>query len=187
MTGARYQGLGREQVVALQLGRAASIPFRVVEHCPFGWPSVIMNEPFRDDGSPNPNIYYLTCPFLRKELARLEGAGFIGELEDRVRKEPSLLQELSRAQEEHRRLWLRAAGMGEDGAGDDVVARAPGIAAPGSDDRIKCLHAHYAFYLAHRDYGPGALIEGELAEPWCRDETCRRMSLSVRSEEGRVR
>jgi hypothetical protein len=161
-------------MVAMQLGRAPAIEFIIEVECPYGWPAVILNQPFTKEGKPNPNILYLTCPYLRHEMAVLEDAGLISKLESRLREEPDLDADLEKAQRGHRQLWRRRAR--EAGGDKGPIITPPNIAAAGKTHRIKCLHAHMAWYLTHPDYEIGDIIMRELPDPWCEDERCERLT-----------
>ncbi len=172
MAGGNFHGCSKEQVVAAQLGREASIPFEVAVVCPFGWPAVISNEPVTPEGAPNPNLYYLTCPYLIKELSRLEDGGFTERLQERLDRDRSLAEGMKVAQEGHRRQWTMAL-RGRKPAGG---AGSPTIGGAGDDRRVKCLHAHFAYHLVYESYGVGVLIGDQLAELWCSDQRCRRLT-----------
>jgi hypothetical protein len=158
-------------VVSAQLGRRPAIVFAVVVACPYGWPAVLRNSPSAPSGEPNPNIYYLSCPYLLKELSRLEDAGGVLELQKLLDRDQRLRQSVKEAQERHRSLWRSLA------AGNDSLRgfEAPAIAGAGDEMHIKCLHAHYSFYLAQGGYLLGELIDGMLPGQWCGDDRCRRL------------
>ncbi len=155
-------------LVGRQVGRQPSISFSVAGSCRYGWPAVIRNAPFDETGSPNPNLFYLCCPFLRKQLAQLEGAGVTGKLQELIAKDPGLAAALKLAQADHARQW-------EEAAGGPVKTAPPGprIAAAGEDLLLKCLHAHCAYGLVHGGYQIGPLIIECLDQLWCDDERCR--------------
>lgn len=159
------------EMVARQLGRDPVIEFEIVVRCTFGCPAVIRNDPFSSAGKPNPNLYYLTCPYLRKALSRLEDAGMIARLEAGSAA-TSLAAALKQAHEEHQREWSRAAAtsLSEKAAS----AQPPNIAAASDETRIKCLHAHFAWYLTHPDYQLGKILARELDAAWCDDKRCLR-------------
>src|ERR1700748_2997386 len=62
------------EIVERQLGRPPRAFRRVAVRCPFGRPAVVEQEPFAADGTPFPTQFWLTCPHLATQLARLEGA-----------------------------------------------------------------------------------------------------------------
>ena len=161
-------------VVAAQLGRVPAIGYRIAVVCRYGWPAVIRNEPFTDKGNPNPNLYYLCCPYLRRELARLEDSGAIARLEERIASDREAARALAEAQSGHRAEWRQAAA-----AAGRPAANGPRIAAAAGDQALKCLHAHFAFYLVHRDHAAGAMIAAEIGNIWCDDDRCRRLALAA--------
>lgn len=170
------------ELISKQLGRKPSIAFTVAVRCPFDWPAVLLNEAANPAGEPNPNLYYISCPHLRREIARLEDTGFAGSLEEILRSDEDLASDLKKAQEEHRREWMRAAKDAKawQSAGLAVMLKrtgnhAPNIAATRDDLSIKCLHAHMAWFLVHPDYRLGKIIAARLRQIWCSDETCRRL------------
>lgn len=157
--------------MAWQLGREPAIEFEIVVRCTFGCPAVIKNAPFSATGKPNPNLYYLTCPYLRRALSRMEDEGLIARLEAGSPGTP-LAAALKQAHEEHRQEWSRAAGAAQNDMAASVPP--PGIAAASDDTRIKCLHAHFAWYLTHPDYQLGNILKRELDAAWCQDRRCLR-------------
>lgn len=168
MPPARASGDEIRRLIARQLRRTPSIPFVVEVSCAYGWPAVIRSSPFDAGGNPNPNLYYLSCPYLRRLLARMEDTGFIESLQRRARENPSVAEALAEANETHAREWEAEAGTPVDAA-----SPGPRIAAAANVLSIKCLHAHFAYFLVHPDYLVGKMIADELEEIWCADERCR--------------
>jgi uncharacterized protein len=130
-------------VVAAQLGRPPRGLRGVAHRCPCGLPDVVETAPRLEDGSPFPTLYYLTCPRAAAALSRLESAGMMREMEQRLAADP----ELRAAQRAAHRDYL---------ARRDAAAAAAGLAplppgtqsAGGLPDRVKCLHALAAHELA---------------------------------------
>lgn len=168
------------QIVTRQLGRNPSIGFKVALECPFGRPAVLINEPFSLEGAPNPNLYYLSCPYLRRNLSRLEDSGFIARLQKMLMADEDLAALVKKAQDEHRRQWLTAAeahqkAVGEGGRSGGATTgefHAPNIASTKDDLKIKCLHAHIAWFLVHPEYLLGQIIMKEVEPAWCENDTC---------------
>ncbi len=172
------------ELVAAQLGRKPEISFEVAVECIFGWPAVLKNIPIKPTGEPNPNLYYLSCPWLRRRLARLEDAGVIDELQRLAAADRQLEADLIRAQAEHAsemRTALAANSAPEQ-------PRAPGrclIAGAREPLLMKCLHAHLAYYLVHNDYLLGGILAQRIDQLWCGDEHCAAMMTSIREIVGR--
>lgn len=161
-----------KEAVAAQLGRTPAIAFQVAVECPHGWPAVLENAPFTAEGQPNPNLFYLCCPHLRRRLSQLEGRGWTGWLEQAVSQNEELRADLEAAQQLHAAKWARKASRLSTGP----PIAPPLIAAARQRRLIKCLHAHYAFYLVYPRYQLGELISQKLTGQWCSDERCTQLT-----------
>jgi hypothetical protein len=157
-------------LVERQLGRPPRAFLRVVARCPFGAPAVTEQAPYDSNGDPFPTTYYLTCPQLVAAVARLEAAGGVERWSEAVEHDPVLAADLERATGEQRRIRHELAGgrTGRDaGASLDL-----GIAGSANPRRLKCLHAHAAYALAHPGYLLGERVLGEIDPLWPRQRCC---------------
>jgi hypothetical protein len=135
------------EVVARQIGRTPRPFLGVAARCPAGLP-IVVEQPARDaDGSPFPTTFWLTCPGLVAAIGRLEDAGGVSSLEERVAADASL--RASYAQARRDQVTLRPA-LGDLGIGGTR-----------RDGAIKCLHAHAAYALARPGYVLGEAILAE--------------------------
>ena len=178
-----------ERLVAKQLGRRPGIGFEVIVACKYGWPVVLKNLPVDDCGNPNPNLYYLSCPWLRRRLARLEDSGMIGKLQRLLSSEEKLRMDLLRAQETHSeeyRLARQALLSGKVGRrvipGTEKGKAEALIGGARKPELLKCLHAHLAFYLVHPDYLLGMRIKSAVGALECPDERCSDWVFKIRNE-----
>lgn len=131
-------------VVALQIGRDPRPIVGVPARCAAGRPVVIEQPPYDGDGTPFPTTFWLTCPGLVAAIGRLEDAGGVAALEQRVTSD-----------EKFRASYVAARR--------DQVALRPalgdlGIGGTRRDGAIKCLHAHAAFALGRPGYLVGDAI-----------------------------
>lgn len=136
--------------ISAQLGRPARNVLGVAARTAGGEPTVVATAPRLDDGTPFPTMYYLSHPAATASMSRLEGAGVMRELQDRLAADEELAAAYRAAHESY--LADRA-----------VYAELPeidGISAGGMPDRVKCLHALAAHSLAA---GPGVNPIGDLA------------------------
>jgi hypothetical protein len=132
-----------EAAVERQLGRPPRAVRRVAHRCPCGLPDVVETAPRLSDGTPFPTLYYLTCPRAVAAVSRLEAAGAMREMQQRLASDAVL-----------RRAYLAA--NRDYLARRDEAARAAGVeplppgtqSAGGMPDRVKCLHALAAHELA---------------------------------------
>jgi hypothetical protein len=157
------------EVVERQLGRPPRAFHRVVVRCPFGRPAITEQLPYDDAGEPFPTTYYVTCPWLVAQISRLEAAGGVERWSERVAAEPALAESLERATQTQRRVRheLASGRTGSDGGASLEL----GIAGARTPERLKCLHAHAAFALAHPGYELGERIVEEI-EPLWPDRCC---------------
>ena len=128
-------------VVAAQLERSPRSPVKVVARCHLGLPVVIAVSPHLDDGTPFPTRYWLTCPLAIRRIGRLEAAGGVRELDDRIEVDPVFAARYARAMESYaneRDALIETGRFPHDPTG--------GVG--GSGGGVKCLHAHYAHHAS---------------------------------------
>ncbi len=134
------------------LGREPSGRFEVVVRDASGDPVVIRNEPFLDDGTPMPTLYWLCGAEEYVAVSRLEAAGGVDQAEADV--DPN---ELRRAHE-------RYATERDALIPADHVGPRPSGGVCGTRQGVKCLHGHYAWFLAGGDDPVGRWVERHLSE-----------------------
>jgi hypothetical protein len=122
--------------VAAQLGRPPRAMHAIAHRCPCGRPDVVETSPRLADGTPFPTLYYLTCPRACSAVGRLEAAGVMREMGERLRSDADLAQ---RYVDAARSYVARRDELG-------VLEGAP--TAGGMPNRVKCLHVHVAHALA---------------------------------------
>jgi hypothetical protein len=113
---------------------------------------VIRNAPLLHDGTPMPTRYWLLDPVLLQVIGRLEAAGGVKRAEAEV--DPVALADA------HRRY---AAERDADIPADHDGPR-PFGGVGGTRQGVKCLHAHYAWFLAGGDDPVGAWVAEHLPE-----------------------
>jgi uncharacterized protein len=123
----------------------------VVRHVADGSPVVIRNHPLLDDGTPMPTRYWLLGEPERTLVSRLESRGGVHRVEDLVG--------MDAIADAHRRYAAeREAALPPDWSGPR-----PGAGVGGTRRGVKCLHAHYGWYLAGGDDPVGAWVAERLA------------------------
>jgi hypothetical protein len=130
-------------VVAAQLGRPPRGLRTVAHRCPCGLPDVVQTAPRLADGTPFPTLYYLTCPRAAAAISRLESAGMMRDMRDRLAGGP----ELRAAQQAAHQDYLARRDAAALAAGMDPLPSGM-QSAGGMPDRVKCLHALAAHELA---------------------------------------
>lgn len=132
------------------LGRAPQGPFSVVVRDDTGMPRVIRNAPFLDDGTPMPTRYWLVGAHDRLVVSRLESAGAVGEAEAEL--DPAEVADAHRRYAAERDAEIPAHHPGPRPSG--------GVG--GTRQGLKCLHAHYAWWLAGGDDPVGRWVAARL-------------------------
>ena len=130
-------------VVGRQLGRPPRGVTAIAHRCPCGLPDVVQTAPRLPDGTPFPTLYYLTCPRAAAAVSRLEAAGTMRAMSERLGSDPGLQRDYAAAHEDY--LARRDAAAREAGL-EPLPAAAS--SAGGMPERVKCLHALVAHELA---------------------------------------
>jgi hypothetical protein len=133
-----------------RLGREPTADFEVVVRDGDGAPVVVKNAPLTRDGTPMPTRFWLVDPGLATQISRLEAAGGVRAAEAAV--DPDQLAAAHAAYAEERD---RAIPSGHTGA-------RPFGGVGGTRRGVKCLHAHYAWFLAGGDDPVGRWVGARL-------------------------
>ncbi|MEU4312655.1 DUF501 domain-containing protein [Nocardia sp. NPDC024068] len=136
------------QIVAEQLGRAPRGVLAIAYRTPDGLPAVVKTAPKLDDGTPFPTLYYLTDPRLTAEASRLESAGVMKGMTERLGHDLELAA------------GYRAAHESYLAERDEIESLGTDFSGGGMPDRVKCLHVLIAHALAK---GPGVNPLGDEA------------------------
>lgn len=136
--------------VAACLGRTPRAAFTVAARDAAGRPTVIENPPFLDDGTPMPTRYWLVDPDLNRRIGTLEGAGGVDAVEAELGLDALALVH-------DRYAAARDALIPVDHRGPR-----PSGGVGGTRVGVKCLHTHYAAYLAGDDDPVGVWVDRRL-------------------------
>jgi hypothetical protein len=133
------------------IGRTPRGSFDVVVRDGAGAPVVLRNAPLLDDGEPMPTRYWLVGKREVLAVSRLESLGAIRRAESEI--DPGLVADA------HARYAAERDAVIPPGH----VGPRPHGGVGGTRTGIKCLHAHYAWFLAGGDDPVGAWVARELA------------------------
>lgn len=133
------------------LGRPPAGEFEIVVRDESGDPVVLRNAPLLTGGRPMPTLYWLCGETERKAIGRLEADGGVRRAEAAVDAD-----ELAAAH-------ARYAAERDALLPADHVGPAPSAGVGGTRRGVKCLHAHYAWYLAGGDDPVGRWVADQLA------------------------
>jgi uncharacterized protein len=139
-----------EKLKAL-LGRRPREPFEVVLHDEDGGPLVIRNGPVFDDGTPMPTRYWLVGRQAKLAVDRLEASGGVSAASAAVNP-----VELQLAHERYAAERDASIPVGWNGP-------RPFGGVGGTRRGVKCLHAHYAWFLVGGDDPVGRWVAAQLA------------------------
>lgn len=140
----------RDTVAAL-LGRRPLAEFDVVVRAPDGSPVVIRNAPLLDDGTPMPTRFWLVGAAERDAVSRLEAGGGVRAAEADV--------DAAELADAHRRY----ASERDAALPEGWTSARPSGGVGGTRRGVKCLHAHYAWYLAGGDDPVGRWVAERLS------------------------
>ena len=140
---------GHDRVPQL-LGRDPRGAFEVVVRGANGEPVVIRNAPLLEDGTPMPTRYWLVGEAERKAVSSLEASGGVRAAEAAVDADELAAAHARYAAE-------RDAAIPAGHAGPRPLG---GVG--GTRRGVKCLHAHYAWFLAGGDDPVGRWVSQQL-------------------------
>jgi len=141
-----------DDIVAGLLGRRPEGRYTVVVSRTDGTPVVLANAPFLDSGRPMPTRYWLVDPGLNKSIGTLEAEGGVKRAEASV--PPDQLAAVHQRYQQERNRLIPA----------DHTGPRPTGGVGGTRVGVKCLHAHYAYFLAGGDDPVGRWVHQRLAE-----------------------
>lgn len=140
------------ELVALLIGREPMGAFDVVVRRDDGSPVVLANQPLLDTGRPMPTRFWLADRALNKAIGQLESTGAVNRAEREI---PADQIAATHAAAEAEREAL---------IDPDHVGPRPSGGVGGTRLGVKCLHAHYANFLAGAPDVVGQWVEKQLVE-----------------------
>ncbi|MCU1391561.1 MAG: hypothetical protein JWL72_4899 [Ilumatobacteraceae bacterium] len=133
------------------LGRDPQGTFEVVVRDTAGDPLVLRNAPLLDDGTPMPTRYWLIGRSVVAAIGRLEAAGGVRQAEAEI--DPDAIAGAHARYAAERDAHLPAGHVGPRPSG--------GVG--GTRLGVKCLHAHYGYFLAGGDDPVGRWVDERIA------------------------
>ena len=144
-------------VITELLGRPTKARAAVAARCPNGLPTVLRCDPRDVEGKPFPTLFWLCAPAAASKIGGLESSGIMWDLTERLKTDVALRAAYGASTE--RFLALRDRLPGGSLEGDPTQGGMP--------DRVKCLHALYAHWLATGDNPIGAWVAVQLSPMPC--------------------
>ena len=152
-------GVDDSETMALQIGRPLRAASNGVARCNLKLPVVAEVPPLLETGEPFPTRYWLTCPLAHRRIARLEAAGGVREAQARLESDPAFAAALADAHDRY--------AKERDGLVPATAAHGPRGGVGGASAGIKCLHAHYADYMAGNENPVGLEVSRRIGPPQC--------------------
>ena len=135
--------------VTESLGRKPEGLFTVVVRDELDNPRVIRNDPLLANGRPMPTLYWLVDPLIRSKIGTLESQGGVKRAEKEC--DSNSIKEAHKRYSKERDLRVPDSYTGPKPSG-------------GVGGTRKCLHAHYAWFLAGGKDPVGAWVDKALKE-----------------------
>lgn len=159
------------KIVSRQLGRKPKNITKIVHRCSYGFPVVIESYSVLE-GKPFPTIYWLTCPYLRYQISKLESNGGVTKFENLLSKSSKLYAEHVSA---HLKSKKRAIELAQN-APSSVIERLSNCGMGGITDfeHIKCLHMHVAYHIGGIKNPVGRMILFKLKSVECNSNICKK-------------
>ena len=132
------------------IGRVPQGEFRVVVRDHHGEPVVLKNAPLLNDGTPMPTLYWLVGSTEVHAVSTLEAEGVIDHVEDLIG-----LPEIALIHERYAK--ERDALIPSTHTGPR-----PSAGVGGTRQGVKCLHAHFAYWLAGAEDAVGQWVADQL-------------------------
>ncbi|HEY3374446.1 MAG TPA: DUF501 domain-containing protein [Candidatus Aquicultor sp.] len=152
---------GDVETIEKQLKRHARGIRRVASRCVLGCPEVLESDVFVDAGTPFPTLFWLSCPLKVKEVSKLEDAGWSERLQREITQDGRLCEEILTAHIDYMARRRKAA------TGVDHPVLTTGVGGVHDLRGVKCLHAHYAHYLATGKNPIGRMVDEQLGSISC--------------------
>ena len=175
---------GDHDIVAEQLGRFPRGLLGVARRCRYGYPQVIVSRPvYSDGGDPKvfPTLFWLSCPYLRRIVAKMESEGQVAEFQARLDTDREFSEAMTQA---HQAYAQERTGLVPENVVIDLKKHYPGVHSvlTGSGvggirgrDGIKCLHTHLAHELAGGPNPVGRAVAAQIESiDGCATGQCRR-------------
>ena len=159
----------------------------VVERCEYNHPSIIALDPLKDNDGKDlegdklnygaiSSFLWLTCPYLHREIHKIESEGYIDKIEDFINDDYELQFKMKNAHANYyylrKKFYNHIFQDNPDGM-DYINVLETGIGGIKDIEYIKCLHHHYTHYKLYEENIAGKiaffLLNGSTS---CLEEIC---------------
>lgn len=154
------------KIIKKQLGRKPDNLLRVAKKCPFSYPAVLLVKPY-ENSIVFPTTYWLSCPYLVKEVSKIEDTGLIETLTLKLKKDEEFRLLLKKAHNYYAQKRLKYLEKDPKDLPDGIenVLVNSGVGGIIDKEGIKCLHTHLADYLINKFNPVGRIVFDKLDWP----------------------
>lgn len=159
------------KVIQFQLDREPTNLGGITRYCPFDKPAVLLTLPYHLHKGIFPTTYWLSCPFLVKEVSRLEEKGMVSELTAELDHNPLLRKKMMKAHQRYteKRISLLSdkelSLLKREPEGIMEVLEESGIGGIRDFRGVKCLHTHLADFLGGGQNPIGEMVWQRVSWP----------------------
>lgn len=182
------------KVLAYQLGRSPRNLIEVKKRCLNEYPQVVVTHPILEKEEQLhifPTTFWLTCPELKYMIDRLENQGLIDQLQQKMADDQQFAAEIEKAHQEYANYRLdliddvKLKNIKKNYTGQYKVLKESGVGGILEFSGIKCLHTHYADYLAREKNPIGELVFKYLSKEFSQKATlknCKKCEEALKDE-----
>ncbi len=161
-----------KKIIRQQINRHPRNLHGIARRCIYQCPQVSVNYPLpkaNEDVAFFPTVFWLTCPEAVRQISRIEDRGFIQVIQEKITGSRELSYGMQDSHKEYiyiRRTLLNSSMLIRLRKSETELVRAVeqvGIGGVSDLQGVKCLHMHYAHYLATRNNPIGELIDKMIA------------------------
>lgn len=156
------------EIITKQIGRTPENAIDIVRYCAYGFPVVIKSFPILNE-KPFPTLYWLTCPFLREKISKMESVGWIKKYESIMTKSDEFFNLQIKAHEMARKYLTDIL------PNDDLKVRfLGGMGGIRDYNYVKCIHMHVAYHLGGIENPVGRSTLSLIESTECDNAFCRK-------------
>ena len=147
------------RIIKEQLGREPLNLLGIAKTCPFNKPSVLITNPY-ENGRVFPTTYWLSCPYLVKEVSRIEDQGLIKKLTSQLKQDKVFKNKLESAHRYYAQKRLSYLNRDLKELPEDIrkVLACSGVGGIRDKEGIKCLHTHLADFMVNKINPVGKMV-----------------------------
>lgn len=151
-------------IVEGQLDSRGDNILKIIKYCPTGYPLLLLVHPLWDE-EPFPTIYWLSCPVLKERISKLEDHGYLSLFKQKAQESQKYNRKLAKAHRDYAQKRIELMDQSTLNQAKNIsidlyeMLVNSGVAGIRDKAGLKCLHGHYAHYLAERNNPVGEDVD----------------------------